>query len=167
VADDLCTDLDEFLAQTRERPIRNRIGSRERAEEVPEIVGQHMKLKTNSVCVERATREARPLDRALPLFYPLLSRPAFVVKPDDILRRVTQVGDNESNAWEKLSEMPLHFGDNPSRTGPTRRLVTKALVESLDMMRRSPNRAREQRTDSRLQNLICRKADRVLDALGL
>jgi hypothetical protein len=36
--DDLDTDLDQLLAKTCQRPLRNRLWSRERAEEVPEIV---------------------------------------------------------------------------------------------------------------------------------
>ena len=38
VADDLGTDFDQLLAKTCQRPLRNRLWSRERAEEVPEIV---------------------------------------------------------------------------------------------------------------------------------
>jgi hypothetical protein len=56
--------------------------------------------------------------------------------------------------------MPFHFGDDSTRMRPTRRLLVKALVEPLDMMRRSPDRPLEQMTDSRLENLICRKPDR-------
>ena len=125
-----------------------------------------MKLEANRVRVEGSTREPRPLDRSFALFYPLLSRPALVVEPDDILRRMTQVRDNESNAREQLSEVPLHFGDNPTRTRPTRRLVVEALVESLHVVRRTPDRPLEQMTDSRLENLISRKADRVLNPFG-
>ena len=62
MADDLRADLDELLAKAREGPLFNRFGYRERAEEVPEIVGECMKLQTNGICVERATRKARPLD---------------------------------------------------------------------------------------------------------
>src|SRR5665213_2775613 len=55
VPDNLCTDLDQFLAKARERPLFNRFGYRERAKEVPEIVGECMKLQANGICVERAT----------------------------------------------------------------------------------------------------------------
>ncbi len=37
VTDDLCTDLDQLLAQARQRPVRNRFRSRERAKEVSEF----------------------------------------------------------------------------------------------------------------------------------
>src|SRR5665213_458526 len=80
---------------------------------------------------------------------------------------MTQIRDNEANAREQLPEVPLHFGDNPSRTGPTRRLVVKALVEPVYVVRRPPDRSAEQMADSRLENLICGKADRVLDPLDL
>ncbi len=40
-------------------------------------------------------------------FDQLPSRPALVVEPDDILRRMTQVRENEADAREKLSEVPL------------------------------------------------------------
>ena len=81
MADDLGFDLDQLLAQTREPPLFNRFGYCERAKEVPEIVGECVKLQANDVGVERATRKARPLDCPFTLFYPLLARPALVVKP--------------------------------------------------------------------------------------
>jgi len=72
MADDPGADLDQLLTQRRERPIRNRLRRRKRAQKVPEVVRERMKLQTNGVCVERATRKPRPFDRTLAFFDPLL-----------------------------------------------------------------------------------------------
>ncbi len=60
VADDLCADLDQLLAQTRQRPLLNRFGYRERAQEIAEVVRQGVELKANGIGAERATRQPRP-----------------------------------------------------------------------------------------------------------
>lgn len=39
VADDLCADFDQLLAKRCQRPLRNRLWNRQRAEEVAEVVG--------------------------------------------------------------------------------------------------------------------------------
>jgi hypothetical protein len=54
VTDDLGTNLDEHLPQTRERPVRDRLRRYKGAKEVPEVVGERMKLQTNGVSVKRA-----------------------------------------------------------------------------------------------------------------
>jgi hypothetical protein len=82
VADDLRADLDELLAQARERPALDRLRHCKREKEVSKIVSQCVQLKQNRVCVEGATRKARPLDRTFALFDPLLARAPLVVKGD-------------------------------------------------------------------------------------
>ncbi len=64
----------------------NRFGYRERAKEALAIVGECMKPQANGICVERATRKARALDRPFAFFDPMLARSALVVKPDDMFR---------------------------------------------------------------------------------
>ena len=49
MADDLRTDLDQLLLQARQRPIFDRLGRRQRAQEVAEIVSERVKLKSNGV----------------------------------------------------------------------------------------------------------------------
>jgi hypothetical protein len=44
MANDLRADLDQLLLEARQRPIFDRLGRRQRAQEVAEIVGQRMKL---------------------------------------------------------------------------------------------------------------------------
>ena len=44
VADDLRASLDQLLLQARQRPILDRLGRRQRAQEIAEIVGERMKL---------------------------------------------------------------------------------------------------------------------------
>src|ERR1700731_2459766 len=54
-ADDLRADLDQLLLQAGQRPILDRLRRRQRAQEIAEIVGQRVKLKSNSVGRERPT----------------------------------------------------------------------------------------------------------------
>src|SRR5450631_1302799 len=63
--------------------------------------------------------------------------------------------------------MPLHLGDDPARMGPARRLVPKALVEPLHVVRRSADRTLEQMADALLRYLVCGQADRVFDPFSL
>ena len=44
VADDLRADLDQLLLQAGQRPVFDRLGRRQRAQEVAEVIGQGMKL---------------------------------------------------------------------------------------------------------------------------
>ena len=87
VADDLRADLDQLLLQARQRPVLDRLGRRQRAQEIAEIVGERMKLEPHRVGGERPARQPRPLDRALALLDPLLARAALVVEGDDPLGR--------------------------------------------------------------------------------
>ena len=75
VADDLRADLDQLLLQARQRPVLDRLGRRQRAQEVAEIVGERMKLEPHGVGGERPARQPRPLDRALAFLDPLLAVP--------------------------------------------------------------------------------------------
>ena len=81
MADDLRTDLDYSLFQTRQRQILDWLGRREGSEEIAEIVGERVKLETDGVGGERAARQPRPPDRALALFDPLFARAALIVFP--------------------------------------------------------------------------------------
>ena len=55
VADDLRADLDQLFLQARQRPVLDRLGRRQRAQKIPEIVGEGMKLKPDGVGGEQAT----------------------------------------------------------------------------------------------------------------
>ncbi len=54
VAHDLGTNLHEFLPQAGQRSLRDRLGQRQRPNEVGEIVGQRVRLKTHRIGGERA-----------------------------------------------------------------------------------------------------------------
>jgi hypothetical protein len=58
VTDDLSADLDQLIFEARQRPIFDRLWRPERAEEIAEIVGERMELKTDGVGGERAARIA-------------------------------------------------------------------------------------------------------------
>ena len=49
VTDDLRADLDQLLAQAGHRPRLYCLGHCQRAHEVPEIIGQHVELKTHGI----------------------------------------------------------------------------------------------------------------------
>jgi len=49
VADGLRGDLDRFLFQARQRPVFDRLGRRQRAQEVAGIVSERMKLEPHGV----------------------------------------------------------------------------------------------------------------------
>ena len=68
MADDLRADLDQLFLEARQRPVFDRLGSRQRAQEVAEIVGERVKLKSNSVGGEGSAGKPRPSDRPLALF---------------------------------------------------------------------------------------------------
>ena len=68
LADDLCADLDQLLLEAGQRPVLDRLGCCERAQEVAEVVGESVKLMANCVGGKRAARQAgtdnlRRLDR--------------------------------------------------------------------------------------------------------
>ena len=48
-------DLDQLLAQAGQRPALHRLGHRQRAHEVPKIIGQRMELTTRGIGGESAT----------------------------------------------------------------------------------------------------------------
>lgn len=119
MADDPGADLDQLLTQRCERPTRNRLRRRKRAQKVPEVVRERMKLQTNGVCVECATRKPRPFDRTLAFLDLLLRGTTFVVKGDHVLAHDRQVRDDKGNPGQEFTRMPLYFGNHASRTGPT------------------------------------------------
>ena len=83
VAHHLRADLDQLVLQGRQRPVLDRLGRRQRPQEVGEVASKRMKLKPHRVCGKRSARQPRPLDRAFALLDPLLARPALVVKAHD------------------------------------------------------------------------------------
>ena len=82
VAHDLRANLDQPFLESRQRPVFDRLRRRQRAQEIPEIVSQRMKLEANSVGGEGTARQPRPLDRALALFDPLLTGTSLNISPN-------------------------------------------------------------------------------------
>jgi hypothetical protein len=85
MADDLCADPDQLLAQTGQRPWLRRL--RQRPHEIAKVVRQGMKLQANRIGGEGTARQRGPLDRARALFDALLAGAAVVVEGDDPLGR--------------------------------------------------------------------------------
>ncbi len=73
MTDDLRADLDQLFLEARERPVFDRLGRGEGAQEVAEIIGERVKLETDGVGGETAAREPRPSDRSLALLDPMLA----------------------------------------------------------------------------------------------
>ena len=67
MAHDLRADLDELLFQGCQRPVFDRLGRRQRAQEVTEIIGERVKLEADRVRGERVAGKTGPSDRALAL----------------------------------------------------------------------------------------------------
>jgi hypothetical protein len=80
MADDLRADLDQLLLEAGERPRLCCFRHRQRPHEIPEIIGQHMELKTHGIGGEGTARQPGPLDRVLALLNVLLARTAPVVE---------------------------------------------------------------------------------------
>ena len=53
MADDLRANLDEFFPKSRHRPVFDRLGRRQRAQEIAEIIGERVKLEADGVAAER------------------------------------------------------------------------------------------------------------------
>ena len=90
----------------------------------------------------------------LPSLTPLLRRAALIVEGDNPLSRARQVGDDEADARNKLARMPLYLGDHPARLDPASGLIGEAGVEPPHMVRGTPDRARQQIADPRLEHLV-------------
>ena len=78
VMNHLRTDLDELVAQRRERPLLHTRRQRQPAQEVAQVVRQHMQLQPRLVGVEAVTAQTCPTDRVLALLDPLLGGAAAV-----------------------------------------------------------------------------------------
>ena len=91
MAHDLRANLDQLFLQTGERPIFDRLGRRQRAQEVTEIIGERVKLEADRVRGERVAGKTGPSDRALALLDPLFARAGLVVEGDDIFGRPRHV----------------------------------------------------------------------------
>lgn len=68
VADDLRADFDQLVAQGDHRPMADRLGQGQSANDVGEVVGQGMQLQSHRVGGQAATGQAGPDDRALAFF---------------------------------------------------------------------------------------------------
>ncbi len=53
MAHDFRADLDQLFLEARQRPILDRVGRRQRAQEIAEIIGERVKLEADGVGAER------------------------------------------------------------------------------------------------------------------
>src|SRR5271167_3707610 len=97
------------------------------------------------------TREASHLYGLLALLDPLLGRTALVVEPHHAPAGCLQVGHDESDSWEQLPEVELHFRHHTPRRLPTCRLIQKASVPDHRLVARSSYGPRQQLRDVPLQ----------------
>src|SRR6516225_2441683 len=104
--------------------------------------------------------------RSLAFLDPLFARAALVVERDDPLGGAAHVGDDESDARNKLARVPLDLGDHPARLGPASRLIAEVGVVPPNIVRRATDWALEQVADPVLEDLIGWNTDGILDPLG-
>src|SRR5262252_705188 len=109
-----------------------------------------MKLEPHGVSRELPARQPRPFDRVLAFLDPLFARAALVVERDHALGRAAHVRHDEADARIKFSGMPLDLGNHPARLAPASSLIAEARMGSAHMVRRTPDRAREQIADPAL-----------------
>src|SRR5664279_317643 len=110
------------------------------------------------------TTQSRHLHRLLTLFDPLLSRAPLVVEAHYRSARSLQVGHDESDSGEQLSEVELHFRHHTPRRLPARGLVEEALVPHHGLVARSSYGPRQQLCDVALQAVIGRQTYGILHA---
>ena len=92
---------------------------------------------------------------------------ALVVEGDDVLGWPGHVGDDEAYARVEFARMPFDLGDDTARFRPGSGLIDEVRVEAAHLVRRTPDRAREQVANPLLQDAVGGKPDRIFDALGL
>ena len=165
VGDDLGADLHHLLPQRGQGPLRDLARQSQGAEEIGEVVGQRVELKSDGIRAERRARQPRPLDRVLPFLDPLLRRPAPVVEGDHLLGGAMEVRHDETDARIQLARMPLDLRHDPALPVPTLRPIAKARVEAPHGVRSAADGSPEQRRDPLLEHPIGRETNGVLEPL--
>ena len=74
MADDLAANLDQFVSQTGQRPVPHGIRQGQGSQEVAEVVGECVKLETDSIVSELATGQSCPPDGVFAFLDVLLRR---------------------------------------------------------------------------------------------
>ena len=77
------------------------------------------RLEPHGIVREVVAGEARPIERVLPLFDPLLRRPTTVVELHDLRGPQRPSRHDESKARPQLTGMPFRPDDNSTRLLPT------------------------------------------------
>src|SRR6266404_5875497 len=120
--------LEQPLLEACQRPILNRKGESEPAQEIAEVVGDDPEQQADLVGPEPVTGESGPVGGFLALLDPLLRRPTLVVEVDDGPIRPGQGRDDETHPRKKFPEVMLDLGDHPSRLVPGGRLILEASI---------------------------------------
>ena len=161
MSDHLCTDFNQLLPNRCERPVAHFIWQRQRAHEVPKVVGKSEELKAHRIISEHLARELRPSDGVLTFFDPLLGSAPFVVEVNYTGGVPPEICHDEPHAGEELTPVPLDLGDDASGLRPTLRPVAEARVEDLGLEGRSPYGTGEHVVDRLLQFLVGGQANGV------
>jgi hypothetical protein len=156
VAHDPGADLDQALAQRRQRPLGHLIRQRQRAQEVGQVVGQRKQLQAHRVVPEGAAGQPGPAQGQLALPDPLLRCAAPVVELADPFRRPLQVGHDEADPRIELAPVPLDLRHHATRSGPARGLVVEAGVGHDRLLGWPSDRPGQQVADPPLQHLVGR-----------
>src|SRR5229473_3876289 len=96
--------LEQPLLEACQRPILNRKGESEPAQEIAEVVGDDPEQQADLVGPKPVTGEPGPVGGFLALLDPLLGRPALVIEADDGAMRPGQGGGDEAHPRKEFSE---------------------------------------------------------------
>ena len=156
MAHDLATDLDQPAPERRQRPVPHGVGQGQGSQKVPEVVGERVKLETDSIVGELATGQSCPPDGVLAFLDVLLRRAPLIVEDDNPLGGTGEVGDDEADTWIKFARMPFDLGDDAARLGPTGGPIAEVRVASAHLLSVSADRALQEVGDIALQDCVRR-----------
>src|ERR1017187_9594837 len=162
MANDLCPNLDQFLPSRCQGPALDLSRQDQLSKEVPKVVGQDEEMQSDLVVVEFVARQPRPLNRILALLDPLLGGSPLIVKPDDPYCRSDEIRPDEAYPREQLAFVPFDLGDHSTGPVPALRLVGEVGIADQGRIRGTAHRPGQERLDLPLQDIVSRKADRVV-----
>src|SRR5206468_133863 len=87
--------------------------------------------------------------------------------PTRLDEALLEIGHDDADAREQLANVVLDFGHDPSRRGPAVRLIVEALVPDERRATGPTRRPKQEVLDRKLQVIVGRDADGVLDAACL
>ena len=126
--DDPCSNLEELHSERGCLSSSQRCGGKPVAEEIHEVVGQGMKLKTEGVGAIPAAAQAVGVEIVLQFVYPVFGLTSTVVDGKELVCSSPSVGDHTADVCS-LS-VHFHLDEDPSPMGPGAGSVEEAGEQS-------------------------------------